>query len=155
MAEVAILIGLQAAGKTTFYRQRLAATHVHVSKDNFRHNRNRQRRQMQLITDALAAGRDVAVDNTNPSSLEWEPIVDLAHACGAPVVAYWFPPDVTASLRRNVNRSGHARVSEIAILSTVKRLRPPRPEDGFDRLVEVSFDGAGGFRLAPLDMRTQ
>jgi predicted AAA+ superfamily ATPase len=36
MPEVAILVGLRAAGKTTFYRQTLAATHEHVSKDTFR-----------------------------------------------------------------------------------------------------------------------
>lgn len=41
MPEVAILIGLQASGKTTFYRR---------------------------VTDTLAAGRDVAADNTSPSA---------------------------------------------------------------------------------------
>jgi predicted kinase len=71
--DVVILIGLQASGKTTFYRQRLAADHPHVSKDAFPNARNRQRRQMRLIHDALAAGRSVAVDNTNPSPEEWKP----------------------------------------------------------------------------------
>jgi predicted kinase len=32
IAELVVLIGLPAAGKTSFYRARLAATHVHVSK---------------------------------------------------------------------------------------------------------------------------
>ena len=39
-AELAILIGLQASGKSTFYRRHLAATHALVSKDRFRNNRN-------------------------------------------------------------------------------------------------------------------
>jgi hypothetical protein len=55
MTAVAILIGLQAAGTTMFYRQRLAGTHRHVSKDLMPHNRNKQRRQLQLITEALDA----------------------------------------------------------------------------------------------------
>ncbi|QWF79541.1 ATP-binding protein [Amycolatopsis sp. CA-230715] len=45
MIEVAILIGLQASGKTSFYHAALAATHVHVSKDAFPKARNRQARQ--------------------------------------------------------------------------------------------------------------
>jgi predicted kinase len=33
-----ILIGLPAAGKTTFYREKFHATHDHVSKDLLRNN---------------------------------------------------------------------------------------------------------------------
>lgn len=59
--ELAILIGLQASGKTTSYRRHLADTHVHVSKDLFgRSARRGQPRQLRLIAEALAAGRDVA-----------------------------------------------------------------------------------------------
>jgi predicted kinase len=32
--ELVIFIGLQASGKSTFYHERFARTHVHVSKDN-------------------------------------------------------------------------------------------------------------------------
>jgi AAA domain len=75
--ELAIMIGLQASGKTTFCRQVLAATHVVVSKDAFPNSKHRQRRQLQLIGEALAAGRDVVVDNTNPSPQEWQPLIDI------------------------------------------------------------------------------
>ncbi|MGE2716849.1 AAA family ATPase [Mycolicibacterium litorale] len=149
MPEVAVLIGLQAAGKTTFYRQRLAVTHVHVSKDAFRHNRNRQRRQMQLIAEALEQGRSVAVDNTNPSPAEWEPIIGIARAHTAGVVGYWFP-DVDGSLRRNAARTGRARVPDVGMFATLRRLRVPRLRDGFDQLWEVGFDGRGGFEVRPL-----
>jgi len=57
MNELVILVGLQASGKTSFYRSHLAATHVHVSKDLMRNNRSPARRQVQLIAEALAAGR--------------------------------------------------------------------------------------------------
>lgn len=75
-----MLIGLQASGKTTFYRQVLAATHAHVSKDAFPNARRPQRRQLSLIDEALAARRNVAVDNTNPSAEEWRPIIDAARS---------------------------------------------------------------------------
>jgi len=38
-----MLIGLPGAGKTTFFRERFAATHDHVSKDALRHTREYSR----------------------------------------------------------------------------------------------------------------
>jgi len=55
--ELVILVGLQASGKSTFFRERFAATHEHVSKGLFRNNRNRNRRQRELVEAAL--GQDV------------------------------------------------------------------------------------------------
>jgi predicted kinase len=66
-AELVILVGLQASGKSTFFREQFAATHEHVSKDLLRNNRTRNRRQRELIEAALWAGRPVVVDNTNPA----------------------------------------------------------------------------------------
>jgi predicted kinase len=148
--EVAILIGLQASGKTTFCRQVLAGDHVVVSKDAFPHARQRQRRQMRLITEALAAGRSVAVDNTNPSTQEWQPLIDAARAHGAVTIGYWFPPDLTAAQQRNSTREGRSRVPDVGMYATLKRLRTPRRSDGFDRLYRVVMDGMGGFDVRPV-----
>ncbi|KWX05331.1 kinase [Carbonactinospora thermoautotrophica] len=146
--EVAVLIGLHASGKTTFYRQHLAATHVHVSKDDFRNARDRERRQARLIAEALAAGRDVTVDNTNASPEERRPVIELARAHGASVIGYWFPPEVQEAYARNAERQGKARVPWF--FATLKRLRPPGYEEGFDALYEVRLDGRGGFRVRPV-----
>jgi hypothetical protein len=62
VAECVILIGLPGAGKTTFFRERFAATHDHVSKDLLRNTRYPSRRQPQLLEASLAAGRPVVVD---------------------------------------------------------------------------------------------
>ncbi|MGW1373127.1 AAA family ATPase [Streptomyces sp. NPDC002446] len=146
--DVAVLIGLQASGKSTFYVQRLSGRYERVSKDLFpRGARNKQRRQMRLVAEYLAAGRAVAVDNTNPSPREWAPLVELAHAYGATVTSYWFPPDVAGSLRRNAARQGRARVPDVGVLATLKQLRKPSPADGFDAVWEVWFDGRGGFEV--------
>jgi predicted kinase len=141
---LAILIGLQASGKTTFYRQQLAETHRHVSKDNFPRARNRQRRQLALIASALADGVDVAVDNTNPAPSDWAPIVGVGREHGAHIVGYWFPPDVEVSLRRNAARD--SPVPDVGVFATLGRLRKPRLTDGFDSLYEVRAD----FTVTPI-----
>jgi predicted kinase len=149
--EVAIMIGLQASGKTTFCRQVLAADHVVVSKDAFPNARHRQRRQLRLISEALAEGRNVAVDNTNPSPREWQPLIEAAWAHGAAPVGYWFPPDLTATQQRNAIREGRARVPDVGLYATLKQLRTPTRADGFDHLYLISFDGAGGFDVRTID----
>jgi predicted kinase len=147
---VAVLVGLQAAGKSTFYEQCLRDRCTLVSKDRFpRGARGKQARQMRLIEEALADGRSVAVDNTNPSPDEWGPLVAAGHAYGAAVVAYWFPPDLTGSLRRNAARAARDRVPDIGVRATLKRLRRPTREDGFDAVLDVRFDGRGGFDVRP------
>lgn len=148
MPVVAVLVGLQASGKTTFCREVLAR-YAQVSKDNFPNARSRQRRQLRLLSEALAAGRNVAVDNTNPSSEEWCPLIEAARQGDARTVAYWFPPDLAGSLRRNAARSGRSRVPEVGVRATMARLRCPRLADGFDAVLAVRFDGAGGFAVAP------
>ena len=151
VAECVMLIGLPGAGKTTFFRERFAATHDHVSKDALRHNRQPERRQLQLLTDSLAAGRSVVVDNTNPSVAGRAPLITLARGFGAEVVGYVFPTDVRDALRRNRAREGQARVPDVAIFATRKRFEPPRYEEGFDRLYVVTLDEpARTFDVAPL-----
>ncbi|NGO11594.1 ATP-binding protein [Streptomyces sp. HC44] len=147
--ELVVLVGLQASGKSTFYAQRFSHSHVQVSKDLFRRARHRQRRQMRLVEEALAAGRSVVVDNTNPSPEEWEPLIAAGRVHGVRVVAYWFPPVPAESLVRNATREPGERIPEVGIYATLKRLRRPRRADGFDAVYEVRFDGRGGFHVSP------
>jgi predicted kinase len=149
--ELAIMIGLQASGKSTFCRQVLARDHVLVSKDAFPNARNRQRRQMRLVHEALTEGDSVAVDNTNPSPQEWQPLIAAARAHDAAAVGFWFPPELTENMERNAIREGRARVPDVGLYATLKRLRRPTLADGFDRLYAVSFDGEGGFNVRPMD----
>jgi predicted kinase len=151
MPVLAVLVGLQASGKTTFCRDVLGDEYTHVSKDNFANARNRQRRQLRLITDALAAGRHVAVDNTNPSPAEWQPLIDVGRQAGARVVGYWFPPDLAGSKARNAVRSGRARVPDVGIHATLARLRQPTRGDGFDVVLAVRIGADGGFEVFPAD----
>jgi predicted kinase len=145
--DLIILIGLQASGKTMFYRTHFAATHEHVSKDRLRHNKKPSRRQAQLIDDALRAGRSVVVDNTNPTVADRAPLIVLGRAHGARISGYYFEPSVSGSLERNREREGRAHVPDVAIYATRKKLAPPSYAEGFDMLYVVRIAGHGAFEV--------
>ena len=132
--ELIVFVGLQAAGKSTYYRTHFAATHVHVSKDLMKNVRNRDARQLQTIDEALAAGRSAVVDNTNPTPLLRAPLVELGRGHGARIVAMFFECSVRAAVGRNRAREGNERVPDVAIFTTAKKLVPPTVEEGFDEV---------------------
>lgn len=59
--EAVLLVGIQAAGKSTFYRERFFTTHVRISLDLLR-TRHRER---SLLAWCLSHGQRFVVDNTN------------------------------------------------------------------------------------------
>ncbi|WP_337175831.1 ATP-binding protein [Paludisphaera sp.] len=141
--EVVILVGLQGSGNSTLCRERYAATHVLVSKDLFRNNRRPQRRQMQLIEEALREGKSVVVDNTNATVEDRAAILALARSLGASVACVDVRTPIGECLRRNAAREGRARVPEKAVWITSARMRRPTLAEGFDRLERVGWTGEG------------
>ena len=84
-----VFCGIQASGKTTFYRERFFDTHVRISLDLLR-----TRRREQLLLAACLEGRQpFVVDNTNPTIAERARYV-------VPARAARFPARVPARLRR-------------------------------------------------------
>jgi predicted kinase len=144
MLELVILVGLQGAGKTTLYRAQLAATHVHVSKDLMVNVRNRDAKQEQLIREALSAGKSVAVDNTNPTPAVRAPLIAIGKAHGARIVACYVTVPVKAAVARNRQREGKARVPDVAIFVTSKKLVPPSLDEGFDEIRVISTEAEAG-----------
>ena len=143
--ELVIFVGLQASGKSTFFRERFAATHEHVSKDLFRNNKNRNRRQAQLIEASLEEGYPVVVDNTNPTVEDRRALIELGRRFGARIVGYYFDSTVRQCVGRNRERKGKDQVPDVAIFATAKRLVPPSYSEGFDelfrvRLIDSSFE---------------
>lgn len=147
--ELIVLMGLQAAGKTSFFRARFAATHVHVSKDNFPNARRPAERQEREIGAALSSGRSAVVDNTNPTREDRLGLIALARRHRAKVVGYCFQSDLDGCLRRNAQREGKRCVPEVALFDTSKRLVLPSPEEGFDALFYVTLVAGGEFEVSP------
>jgi predicted kinase len=149
--DLIIFVGLQGSGKSTFFQQRFAATHTLVSKDRLHTTKHKQRRQMQLLEEALHAGQNVVVDNTNPTPEDRAPLIAAGRGYGARIIGYYFPARLGEVLARNRAREGLARVPDIAIFATAKRLRAPTLAEGFDELFEVHTSDENGFLVAATD----
>ena len=132
--ELIVFVGLQASGKSTYYHNHLAATHVHVSKDLMENARNRDARLEEMIDKALAEGRSVVVDNTNPTPAVRAPLVAIGRRHGARVLAYYFETTVKDAVARNRGREGKARVPDVALFVTAKKMVPPGIAEGFDEV---------------------
>lgn len=148
--ELAIQMGLQGAGKSTFARERFG-DYEYVSKDRMpRSARHKEARQRRMIAEALAAGRSVVVDNTNPSPAVRAPLIELGRQYGALVTGYYFVPDVRGSLARNATRAGSERVPPVAIYATAKRLTAPTYAEGYDALYAVRIAPEGSFAVSAI-----
>lgn len=100
--------------------------------------RDKNARQQALIDDALATGRSVVVDNTNATRAERAPLLALARKHGARAVAVFLDAPVADCRARNAARAGRARVPDVAIFATLRRLEPPTTGEGFDAVETIA-----------------
>ena len=134
---LAIMIGLQGSGKSTFYQKMLSGEYLRVNLDTLK-TRHRER---LLIEDCLARGCAFAVDNTNPTREDRARYISAAKPLGYRVIGYYMKTDLKDCMARNAMREGKARVPDVAIAATAKKLEPPAFDEGFDELYAVSNDG--------------
>ena len=139
--EAVIFVGIQASGKSSFYRARFFDTHLRINLDMLK---TRHREQL-LLHACIEAKQPFVVDNTNPSVEERARYIELARSGGLRVVGYYFCLQPKEALARNNQRTGKARIPKKGILGTYKRLRVPTAEEGFDELYRVYIDETGYF----------
>ena len=141
--EAVIFTGIQESGKTTFYRERFAATHTRVSLDDVR-SRPRER---ALLSQCLAAKRSFVVDNTNATKESRGPYIAAARDAGFRVIGYYFRTEPKKALERNRKRAGKEVIPAGGLFATAKRLQPPEASEGYDELHVVEIVDGGGFRI--------
>lgn len=139
--EAVIFIGLQGAGKSTFYKERFFRTHLRINLDMLR-TRHRERRLLEVC---IATQLRFVVDNTNPSLAERRGYILAAKKAGFRVVGYYFQSRVEDCMRRNEQRPESERIPLKGILGAAGRMERPSRSEGFDELHYVRIDKAGGF----------
>ena len=137
------MIGLPAAGKSTFARHHFSS-HDYISKDAFpRSTRDKQARQDAALRTSLAARRSVVVDNTNATPSERAAVIAIARQHGARVVGIYIEATTREAVARNEQRPVGVKVPKVAIFTCAKRLVPPAMSEGFDELRHLRVQGDG------------
>ena len=149
--EAVIFVGIQASGKSTFFKQRFFNTHVRINLDMLR----TRTREAILLRACLEAKQRFVVDNTNPTPGDRARYIAPALAEGFRVVCYYFDSDVPGALKRNALRSGSARIPAVGIYGTRKKLEPPSSEEGFEQIYTVRLAPEGGFAVQQLFPETE
>lgn len=139
--EAVIFVGVQAAGKSTFYRERFFDTHVRINRDMLR----TKHREAVLLEACLRARQPFVVDNTNVTAAERARYVAAAKACGFRVVGYFFRATAREAIARNKLRAGKAVIPIPGILGTLKKLEEPAWSEGFDALHVVTITESGAY----------
>ena len=139
--EAVIFVGLQGAGKSTFYRERFFATHVRINLDMLK----TRRREGRILQACIETRQPFVVDNTNTTRAERQVYIAAAKKAGFRVVGYYFQSKVEDCKRRNERRPVEERIPVRGILGAAGRLQIPGREEGFDELFYVRIDEANRF----------
>lgn len=140
---VIILMGIPAAGKSTFYERVLAPRGIrHINLDTLR----TRHRETELIREYLRNGESFAIDNTNTLPEERARYVEIASAAGYRIEGYFLRSRVRECIRNNENRERRVPVAAIAAMSN--RLVLPSKSEGFDALYFVNRTEKG-YEITP------
>ncbi|MDQ4120144.1 MAG: AAA family ATPase [Acidobacteriota bacterium] len=131
--EAVIFVGIQGAGKSTFFKQRFVDTHIRINGDMLR----TKRREQILIEACLRAKQSFVVDKTNASHEQRAVYIMAAKSTHFRVVGYYFRSNFAEALIRNNLREGKAKIPEKGLRHFLKRLEKPVYAEGFDRLFYV------------------
>lgn len=136
-----IFIGIQGAGKSTFFKKYFADTHIRINLDMLR----TKHREKLLIEACLEAKQSFVIDKTNPTTESRAKYIALAQKYKFAVVSYYFVSDLGAAIECNNRREGKAKIPEKAIQGTFSRLQIPTPAEVFDELSWVKTRETNNF----------
>jgi predicted kinase len=139
--EAVIFIGIQGAGKSTFFKQSFVDTHIRINGDMLR----TKRREQILIEACLRAKQSFVVDKTNATREQRARYIAAAKSNRFRVVGYYFRSNFAEALKRNDLREGKSKIPEKGLRHFLKRLETPVYAEGFDRLFYVWINDANEF----------
>lgn len=139
--EAVIFIGIQASGKSTFYKEKFFDTHVRINLDMLK----TRHREKVLFQACLDARQPVVIDNTNPAPGDRRRYTEPARLAGFRIVGYYFSSCLEECKARNVQRPAARVVPLPGLFGTYRRLVLPSQAEGFDQLWHVKIDQTGEF----------
>ena len=140
---VVIFVGIQATGKTTFFKERFLKTHAHISLDVLK----TRFQESKALERCFANRESLVVDNTNPTRQERAKYLEMAHLHGYRAQAYYFRSNLSEALARNSIRTGKYRIPDLGIKGTSAKLELPTRREGFDELFHVRIEDSGRFKV--------
>ncbi|NWZ97553.1 PNKP kinase, partial [Nesospiza acunhae] len=132
--EVLLTVGFPGAGKSTFVKRYLVpAGYEYVNRDTL----GSWQRCVSACSAALARGRSVVVDNTNPDPESRQRPAAVPCRC----------LQFTASLEqarhncrfRDMTQSGHVPVTDAVLFSYKKQFVAPDLSEGFSQILQIPF----------------
>ena len=131
-----LFVGIQGSGKTTFYNERFRHLgYRYISMDEI-HNRNKE---WTLFEEAVEAGENIVVDNTNVTRAERARYLDLLKHYGYHrIFCYFFQSRVRDCIERNHLRG--TTVPDKAIAATSNRMELPSKSEGFTDMIYVKVE---------------
>lgn len=91
-----------------------------------------------MVIQALLQGKNVVIDNTSVTAEIRKPLIDLGHQFGADVIAYHFATTIKECIARNAQRTGRAKVPNVAIYTMAKKFQEPTIAEGFDDIIVIN-----------------
>ena len=139
MGTIIIMIGIQGSGKSEFCRQKFGENYEHISLDEL----NTRNKEQIVIDRCFSLGKNMVIDNTNPTKAERKKYITQAKENGFKVVGYFMESKLQPCSERNNRRDGKAKIPAKAIAATSNKLELPDYSEGFDELYFVSIYNNG------------
>jgi len=133
--EAIILIGIQASGKSTFYKEKFFNTHVRISNDLLK-TKNREK---LLIEYCQKTQMSLVIDNTNITKDIRKKYISIFTEIKIPIIGYYFKTNLERSLDWNNQRTGKENIPKAGILGTYSKLEIPSIDEGFSKLYYVDI----------------
>ena len=145
--QLIIFTGVQASGKSTFYKQYFYDTHLRINLDMLK----TRHRENILFEASLRSKTKMVIDNTNMTIHDRERYIQRAKDADFEVVSFYFETDLHSTLQRNAQREGKAKIPEVGVKATFQKLEKPTSMEGFDTLFKVKLIENDGFSILPVN----
>lgn len=147
--DLVLLMGLHAAGKSTFLTHRFPAPKSVITLDPYKPAAKgakvTAKDVLKELEAALAKHGEVILDGVNPTRQERAAYIQAAKQAGYRVAGYYLSSDLKDCISRNAARKPAERVPELFLKSTIKKFERPDWDEGYAELYFVFIDRRGRF----------